>query len=207
MLIIGLGKSNYYVGYDSPLVPKYYYQNRTSLETFPSLTSLDQITYVKPIVESCLGNSLCGMGPTAISLAGYSNNFRSQWTKLLVGRNDSLLFNTQDIIVQAGHNLRKFVLKRFLEAKFNDGTTLALGRRPGPTVDSKLWQTSDFLMAETPSNYDAVSLKSQMENFNMDSVYGPGTLSVLEEIGYATTRRLQNFRLISDPDVMPIFGN
>ena len=188
---------------DNTIKPLFFYQNTTSLETFPSITALDKLTYAQPLLRAWVGVLLLGYGQQSTSLAEYASEFRLLWSGLLINSTRSLFYNRN--LNRPGRELREIYANRIIEARFRDGSVLDLSKTPG-FFGPRLWHTSDFLMAEIrPFMNTIASLQSQMQRFRMDSIYGPGTLSVLEEIGYSTTRKLQTFRLVKDPEVMQIF--
>ena len=100
----------------------------------------------------------------------------------------------------AGSTLYNLIYRGKLEAKFGNegalpiqGTVLGFGY-----VDYRLDDTPEFLM--TLGGSKTYKLIDKMRELDMSTIYGPKTLSVLEEMGYSTRRKKQHLDLIPQPD-------
>ena len=100
----------------------------------------------------------------------------------------------------AGNIMYNLLYRGKLEAKFGNegalpiqGTVLGFG-----FVDYRLDDTPEFLM--TLGGSKMYKLTEKMRELDMSTIYGPKTLSVLEELGYSTRRKKQQLDLIPQPD-------
>ena len=83
-----------------------------------------------------------------------------------------------------------------LAAKFADGTTLKLDGIHHGIVHDSLFETEDFLMTYKARHAGVGSLRQLMKRFQMRSYYGPGTLKVLESIGWPLRKSPKTLKLI-----------
>ena len=90
-------------------------------------------------------------------------------------------------------------LHRNNELRLDDGTTLKLQNSINPLfLHKKYVGTREFLMTSfyrgSEGGEIGPNLETILENLGTDSIYGPGTLKVMESIGYATK---QNPRIVT----------
>lgn len=88
------------------------------------------------------------------------------------------------------------ILDETLVAKFDDNTTLKLDHESFGNVDNSMVNTTEFLMTRAARSFTGYGLGELMTRYEMKSIYGPQTLKLLQQIGWATRRNsLDNFRL------------
>lgn len=72
-------------------------------------------------------------------------------------------------------------------ARFSDGKTLKLDHLSIGNLNSDLFDSQEFLMT--------VGLRQLMAKRKMNTIFGPKTLRVLEEIGWPTSKNPQSIEL------------
>ena len=87
------------------------------------------------------------------------------------------------------------MINKPMEARLSDGTTLPMKL---PYIDNSIRinmprNSPEFLMAVAPLQ-QGITLHGMMTRFGNGNIYGPITLKLLNEIGYATIDRPENIR-------------
>ena len=82
-----------------------------------------------------------------------------------------------------------------LQIHLKDGTVMNMINET--YLDPKYFSTSEFLMTAQVRTAYGLTLREKLQSLGMDSIYGPNTLKVLEEIGYMTRRKSQRLQLVS----------
>ena len=88
---------------------------------------------------------------------------------------------------RTGLLLNSIYKSQSLELRLRDGQTIRLdGRIPG--ISNEFKEKEDFLMVAYGTAYQSINLKENIVKHGMQTIYGPKTLAVLEEIGWPTRR-------------------
>ena len=82
-----------------------------------------------------------------------------------------------------------------LQIHLKDGTMMNMLNET--YLDPKYFSTPEFLMTAQVRTAYGLTLREKLQSLGVDSIYGPNTLKVLEEIGYMTRRKCQRLQLVS----------
>ena len=120
------------------------------------------------------------------SVLNVSKGFNKYLLRPLFGA-ESTAPNGDTDFYRAGLLLDSIYESPGLELRLRDGQTIRLDNRI-PGISKEFKETEDFLMVADGTAYQSINLKENIIKHGMQTIYGPKTLAVLEEIGWPTRR-------------------
>ena len=87
---------------------------------------------------------------------------------------------------------------KILVAKLSDGTSMPLDRLSLGLASPVLRDTEEALVSSHNQHSWGFQLSPILERFSMETIFGPDSLKLLEEIGYSTRRNPQQLKLVYD---------
>ena len=190
------GLRHYFLGGWSVMIPK---KVQTSVGTYYMAysTPLDSLLHTTPFktIQRCFGVLNCWTPTKYVyeSIGKYTQQLDPFQMKVYNTLDDHLLTNNRSFLSPA-KKLSSLIYSP-LEARFSDGSGLKIDSWNLGYVRGTLSASSEFLMTLAASN-SGTSLLEQMEANNMSSIYGPGTLKLLEEIGWSTRKNPRDIKLV-----------
>ena len=157
----------------------------TPLNQFPTIDEYGDLrrTLQKPFIfDSLLYSGTQSIGQLAQNLSSFKSHAN-------MGSKDYLAYlKSLSLTKNVSKELFKVMTSKTLESRGARGAVLSMKTSPRYKLISDLadnyWDTEDFLMTSKPVR--GITLRAKLQSLGMYSLYGAGTLELLEAIGYAT---------------------
>ena len=177
--------------------PKWISQDHLD-EELAYMSPIDALVYGKiPVtLQNCFTGIFCN--PSVGPMQPLSVTFRKFQNIGIYGQNISALqINPWKMMQYRGiaWELFSIIDEGNMKLRLSDGSTLPMSSTSLGSIDVTMWQGEEFLMAESRIGEFGKTLANLMTRKNMTRIYGPQTLKVLGEIGYATKRNPAIIRL------------